>query len=46
MDNVQLEYVSDDQVKLYSSSEDGFVACWTLNIWSYAIFENLIPLYS
>ena len=32
VNNVQLEYISDDRVKLYSSSEDGYVACWTLDI--------------
>lgn len=30
VNNVVLEYVSDDMVKLYSCAEDGFVACWTL----------------
>jgi len=32
VNNVQLEYISDDKVKLYSSSEDNYVACWTLEI--------------
>ena len=32
VNNVQLEYISDEKVKLYSSSEDGMVACWTLDI--------------
>lgn len=32
VNRVQLEQISDDKVKLYSSSEDGYVACWTLNI--------------
>lgn len=32
VNNVQLEYISADKVKLYSSSEDGMVACWTLEI--------------
>ena len=27
-----LEYINDEQVKLYSTSEDGYVACWNLNI--------------
>jgi len=32
VNNVHLEYVSEDMVKLYSSSEDGYMACWTLQI--------------
>ena len=32
VNNVQLDYISDDKVKLFSSSEDGYVACWTLDI--------------
>ena len=32
VNNLYLEYVSQDIVKLYSSSEDGYLACWTLQI--------------
>jgi len=32
VNNVHLDYVSADIVRLYSTSEDGYVACWTLEI--------------
>ena len=32
VNNVVLEKIYDDRIKLYSASEDGNVACWTLDI--------------